>query len=105
MAAKPAAAAAKPTTTGKLTAKAVAVPAKPAVAAKPLVAAKPVPAAQPVVAAKPVTATKPMTAAKPMMAAKPGAAPRMVRARLSNGKMVTYNCSLPGNQNKTACKA
>ena len=30
---------------------------------------------------------------------------RMVQARLSNGKVVTYNCSLAGNATKTACRA
>lgn len=29
---------------------------------------------------------------------------RMVQAKLANGKTVTYNCSLPGNKTKTACK-
>uniref|UniRef100_UPI0035CBEC8F hypothetical protein n=1 Tax=uncultured Sphingomonas sp. TaxID=158754 RepID=UPI0035CBEC8F len=29
---------------------------------------------------------------------------RMVQAKLANGKTVTYNCSLAGNKNKTACK-
>ena len=29
---------------------------------------------------------------------------RMVRARLSNGQTVTYNCSLAGNATKQACK-
>ncbi|WP_419808296.1 hypothetical protein [Sphingomonas sp.] len=29
---------------------------------------------------------------------------RMVTAKLANGKSVTYNCSLAGNANKTACK-
>lgn len=29
---------------------------------------------------------------------------RMVTARLANGKIVTYDCSLAGNKTKTACK-
>lgn len=29
---------------------------------------------------------------------------RMVKARLANGKTVIYNCSLPGNAQKTACR-
>ncbi|KQU59155.1 hypothetical protein ASG67_16640 [Sphingomonas sp. Leaf339] len=29
---------------------------------------------------------------------------RMVTATLANGKTVTYNCSLPGNASKQACK-
>lgn len=84
-AAKPTAAkpsAAKPTT-AKL------APAK--VAAKP-VAAKP--------AAKPAAAKLAVAHAP----SKPAAQGRMVRARLANGQMVTYNCSLPGNQTKQACK-
>ena len=67
--------------------------------------------------AKPATtAVKP--AAKPVkqaaVAAKPKAAPQrvaaarptghMVKAKQANGKTVTYNCSLPGNKNKQACK-
>ena len=28
----------------------------------------------------------------------------LAQAKLSNGKTVTYNCSLPGNKNKQACK-
>jgi hypothetical protein len=28
----------------------------------------------------------------------------MVTTKTSTGKTVTYNCSLPGNANKTACK-
>lgn len=57
-----------------------------------------------------VTAAKPAAkvAVKPHPAAahvvRPAAKGRMVSARLSNGKTVTYNCSLPGNQTKQACK-
>jgi len=32
------------------------------------------------------------------------ARPRTVTARLANGRTVTYNCSLPGNASKQACK-
>ena len=65
--------------------------------------------------AKPATtAVKP--AAKPFKqaAAKPKAAPQRVAAtrpthhrsaaKQASGKTVTYNCSLPGNKNKQACK-
>ena len=34
----------------------------------------------------------------------PAAAGRMVTTKTSTGKTITYNCSLAGNQNKTACK-
>ena len=67
-----------------------------------------------VTAAKPaVTAAKPAAkvAAKPAfkahpaaLHAKPAATGRVVTARQSNGKTVTYNCSLAGNQTKQACK-
>jgi dipeptidyl aminopeptidase/acylaminoacyl peptidase len=30
--------------------------------------------------------------------------PRTVTAKLANGKTVTYNCALPGNASKQACK-
>ncbi len=60
------------------------------------------------------TSTKPATklAAKPatrLAAAKARATParsggRMVKARLANGKTVTYDCSLAGNKTKQACK-
>lgn len=64
------------------------------VAAKPAAAAaKPVPA----MAAKPALAAKPAPRAK-------AAAGRMVSAKLSNGKTVTYNCSLAGNKTKKACQ-
>ncbi len=85
-------------------------PALAATAAKPAakVVVKPVAKPHPV-AAKP--APKPMVAvAKPRPAAvhapapRPAAQGRMVRARLANGQVVTYNCSLPGNQTKQACK-
>jgi hypothetical protein len=32
------------------------------------------------------------------------AKPRMVTAKLANGKTVTYNCALAGNATKQACK-
>ncbi len=92
-----------------------------ALAASPVMATPAAPAAHPSAAAKPVAAH---AAAKPVAkpAAKPSgwgsifggskAAPaathrtggRMVTARLSNGKTVTYDCSLAGNKTKTACK-
>ena len=56
------------------------------------------------VAAKPA----PKPAAKPSFVAPakahPAANGRMVTARQSNGKSVTYNCSLAGNKTKQACK-
>ena len=73
------------------------------------------PAAHPVAAAKPAT-TPHVAAVKPtggFFGTKPAVAPRttahatngrMVRARLANGQIVTYNCSLAGNLTKTACK-
>lgn len=42
------------------------------------------------------------TAPKRAASAHPHA--RIVKVRLSNGKTVTYNCSLPGNKTKQACK-
>lgn len=66
-------------------------------------AAKPTPAK--VAAAKPAPApAKP--AAKPAPRAKPAAATgaRLVSAKLSNGKTVTYNCALAGNKTKKACQ-
>ena len=70
---------------------------------KSMVASAATPAAP---AGKPVASAMMMAhaKAKPAMMNKSGAAPRMVQARLSNGKTVTYNCSLAGNQNKKACK-
>ncbi|WP_404370217.1 hypothetical protein AB5I39_01510 [Sphingomonas sp. MMS24-J45] len=76
-------------------------------------AAKPTPAktvaAKPAAAAAkpaPAMAAKPALAAKPAPRAKAAAAPagRMVSAKLSNGKTVTYNCSLAGNKTKKACQ-
>ena len=64
------------------------------------------PAAKPA-AAKPhpaLVAAKPKPAAPRMIAARPAASGRMVRAKLGNGKVVTYNCSLAGNQTKQVCK-
>jgi len=59
------------------------------------------------VAAKPAVkvAAKPAFKAHPAaLHAKPAATGRVVTARQSNGKTVTYNCSLAGNQTKQACK-
>jgi hypothetical protein len=58
-------------------------------------------------AAKPVTAAKP--AAKTAMIATPRHAAstpagRMVTTKTTTGKTITYNCSLPGNASKKACK-
>ena len=81
--------------------------AKPAatVAAKPAVKVAAKPAVK--VAAKPAVkvAAKPAFKAHPAaLHAKPAATGRVVTARQSNGKTVTYNCSLAGNQTKQACK-
>ena len=59
------------------------------------------------VAAKPAVkvAAKPAFKAHPAaLHAKPAATGRVVTARQSNGKTVTYNCSLAGNKTKQACK-
>ncbi len=62
-----------------------------------MMAPKPVPA----MAAKPVApAPKPAPRAKAATAS----GGRMVSAKLSNGKTVTYNCSLAGNKTKKACQ-
>ena len=50
-------------------------------------------------AAKPA---KPKAASQRVAAARPTG--HMVKAKQANGKTVTYNCSLPGNKNKQACK-
>ena len=73
--------------------------AKPAatVAAKPAVKVAAKPAVK--VAAKPAFKAHPAA-----LHAKPAATGRVVTARQSNGKTVTYNCSLAGNQTKQACK-
>ena len=58
-------------------------------------------------AAKPAAkvAAKPTFKAHPAaLHAKPAATGRVVTARQSNGKTVTYNCSLAGNKTKQACK-
>ncbi|MEY2925574.1 MAG: hypothetical protein RL367_51 [Pseudomonadota bacterium] len=72
-----------------------------AIAATPATTPHPV-AARPF-AAKPVMG-RPLVAAHPVAAARPAAQGRMVRAKLANGQIVTYNCSLPGNAVKQACK-
>ncbi|MFM5955036.1 MAG: hypothetical protein ACKOPE_12150 [Novosphingobium sp.] len=79
----------------------VAGPGLAATAAKP--AAKPV-AKTANAAPKPAAA---LAKAKPQparTAARTAANGRTVNARLSNGKTVTYNCSLAGNKTKQACK-
>ena len=50
------------------------------------------------------TAPVKLAATRPMPAARPAPAGRLVSARLANGKTVTYNCALPGNATKKACK-
>ena len=47
-------------------------------------------------------AAKPKAASQRVAAARPTG--HMVKAKQANGKTVTYNCSLPGNKNKQACK-
>lgn len=55
------------------------------------------------IAAAPVRAAPAARPAPRVAAARPNG--RMVQARLSNGKIVTYNCSLVGNQSKQACRS
>ena len=50
------------------------------------------------------TAAKPVAKPAAKVAAKPVTRARMVQAKQANGKTVTYNCSLPGNKTKQACK-
>ena len=73
-------------------------------AAKP--AAKPAPRAQAKPAAKlaatPARAIPARATAARATPARSGG--RMIRAKLSNGKTVTYDCSLAGNKTKQACK-
>lgn len=67
-------------------------------AAKPATKLAAKPAARP--AAKPAT----RLAATPARATPARSGGRMVKARLANGKTVTYDCSLAGNKTKQACK-
>lgn len=62
--------------------------------------AKPKPAAQ--APAKPAAKAKLAATPARTAATRPGG--RMVKARLANGKTVTYDCSLAGNRTKQACK-
>ncbi|WP_449327307.1 hypothetical protein [Sphingopyxis sp. 550A] len=78
------------TTTSKPATKLAAKP-----AAKPATRAQAKPAAK--LAATPARAT-------PARATPARSGGRMVRAKLSNGKTVTYDCSLAGNKTKQACK-
>lgn len=52
----------------------------------------------------PATAVKATTVAHSRTTKTTTTGGRMVQAKLANGKTVTYNCSLPGNKTKTACK-
>lgn len=52
----------------------------------------------------PATTTKATTVAHSRTTKTTTTGGRMVQASLANGKTVTYNCSLPGNATKTACK-
>jgi hypothetical protein len=69
-------------------------------AAKPATRAQAKPAAK--LAATPARATPARATAARATPARSGG--RMVRAKLSNGKTVTYDCSLAGNKTKQACK-
>lgn len=87
-----------PTTTA---AQRAATPATPAKSAKTAHA----PAAAHAVRTAHVTPVRAAAPARPVTrVAATHPAGRMVQARLSNGKIVTYNCSLAGNANKTACR-
>ena len=55
------------------------------------------------VAAAPVRAAPAARPATRVAAARTNG--RMVQARLANGKIVTYNCSLAGNRTKQACRS
>ena len=55
------------------------------------------------IAAAPFRAVPAVRPAPRATAARPNG--RMVQARLANGKIVTYNCSLAGNQTKQACRS
>ena len=77
-------------------------------AAKPITAHAAKPAATHTVhtkaiAAAPLRAAPAVRLAPRVAAARPNG--RMVQARLSNGKIVTFNCSLAGNQSKQACRS
>ena len=52
----------------------------------------------------PTTAVKATTVAHSRTTKTTTTGGRMVQAKLANGKTVTYNCSLPGNKTKSACK-
>jgi hypothetical protein len=82
-------------------------------------AATPAPARTTPAVAHPAPAAKPSMFSRLAGMVKPAATPaaahpatrtaargngRMVRAKLANGQTVTYNCSLPGNATKQACK-
>lgn len=71
-------------------------------AAKPATKLAAKPAAKPAVRAQAKPATR--LAAAPARATPARSGGRMVKARLANGKTVTYDCSLAGNKTKQACK-
>lgn len=71
-------------------------------AAKPATKLAAKPAAKPAVRTQAKPATK--LAATPARATPARSGGRMVKARLANGKTVTYDCSLAGNKTKQACK-
>lgn len=70
--------------------------------AKPATKLTAKPAAKPAVRAQAKPATR--LAAAPARATPARSGGRMVKARLANGKTVTYDCSLAGNKTKQACK-
>lgn len=82
---------------------AMAAPASPAAAAHP---AKPAAAVHAAPAAHPSAkvAVWPAAAKPAARVAVHAPAGKMVTARTSTGKQVTYNCSKAGNHNKSACK-
>ena len=108
IAAKPVTAhATKPAPTRAVHAKAVAAaPVRLAPAKRPATVAYTAPvraAHSKAIAAAPLRAAAAVHPAPRVAASRPNG--RMVQARLSNGKIVTYNCSLAGNQTKQACRS
>lgn len=96
---------AAPGTTNRATPATRAVPATRATPAKPATPAVRATPAKPAVPAKKVAAVTPkakITTPAKAVPARHGA--RLVTAKLSNGKTVTYDCSLAGNKTKQACK-
>lgn len=76
----------------------------PALAATASSAAKPAPKLATAKTHPAMIAAKSKPAAPRMVAVRQAVSGRMVKARLGNGQIVTYNCSLSGNQAKQVCK-